>query len=127
MLSLTCGDIGDYVDEKREDARPWTGRASGCLLRFWRLCEGELRGRREVYVLAVLHVAHVFDTDAAPARQVDTGLDREDHAVVQHVVGGATDPWRFVNLQADAVTEPMPEVLAVARFFDNAMGDHVRL
>ena len=61
-------------------------------------------------------------TPSSPG-QVDAGLDRHHLAGLQGVLGAAAEPRRLVDLEADAVAEPVAEALAVAGFVDHLARD----
>src|ERR1700754_3343724 len=61
----------------------------------------------------------VLDADTAAIGQVDTGLHRHRGASKQCTGGGRADTRRFVDLQSDAVPEPVAEVLLVAGVDDD--------
>src|SRR4029078_5258047 len=77
--------------------------------------------------LAVLKNDHVHDALPPPARNVNTGLDGEDHVVFQHIVRCTGYAGRFVHLEAYAMAEAVPERLAVTGRVDHIVGDHVTL
>jgi len=51
------------------------------------------------------HTANPAGADAAPAGDVDAGLDGDDVAVDEDVLRGLADAGLLVDLQADAVAE----------------------
>ena len=67
----------------------------------------------------------VLDPHAELARQVDARLDGDDFAGREHVVGARREARPLVDLEADAVAEPVAEVLAVAGLLDHLAGDRV--
>ncbi len=69
----------------------------------------------------------ILDPDAALARQVDAGLDRHDVAGLQHVRRLRAEDGRLVDLDADAVPEPVTEGLAEAGRLDRSAGRRVRV
>ena len=68
----------------------------------------------------------VLDPHPELAGQVDAGLDRDDFARGEHVVGALREPRPLVHLEADAVAERVAEVLAVAGVVDHLAGDGCR-
>ena len=56
----------------------------------------------------------VLDPHPEPARHVNAGLDRDDVAGPEHVLGGLAEPRRLVDLQPDAVAQAVAVVVAVA-------------
>src|SRR5215471_2483097 len=54
----------------------------------------------------------VLDADAAPARQVDTRLDRDHHALFQHGSAARIHAGILVRLQAQAVADAVDEPVA---------------
>ena len=85
-------------------------------------------GQRGEDLAAVLGDHHqVLDPDPELARQVDAGLDGDDVAGAQLVLGALRQPRRLVDLEADAVTETVAELLAVAGGVDHRAGDGVDL
>src|SRR5207247_10623810 len=76
---------------------------------------------------AVFEDDHVLDADAAPAGDVDAGLDGDDHAVLQFVVRKAGETGSLVNEEADTVAKTVAEVLAEAGLCDYVVGEHVGL
>ena len=66
--------------------------------------------------MAVLgHDDEVLDPHADGARHVDPGLDGDDVAGGERVVALLRQARGLVDLEPDAVAEPVAEVLAVAR------------
>ena len=61
----------------------------------------------------------VLDPDPELARDVDAGLDRDHVAGLEHVLRALAQPRRLVDLEPDAVAEPVAEVVLVA-----ALADH---
>ena len=80
------------------------------------------RQAAEVAVAVVGDDDQVLDPDAELARQVDAGLDRHHFAGREHVLGARRDARPLVDLEADAVAEPVAEALAVAGGVDRARG-----
>src|SRR5262249_41438294 len=56
----------------------------------------------------------VLDADAAPAGQVDAGLDGDDHALLEHGVAARVEAGVLVRLQAQAVADAVDEPVAQA-------------
>ena len=69
----------------------------------------------------------VLDADTAAVGQVDTGFHGHHGASKQCTGGGGVDSRRFVDLQTDAVTEAVAEVLGVAGVGDDLAGGGVDL
>ena len=67
----------------------------------------------------------VLDPDAEAAGDVDAGLDRDDVAGAEHVVGALAEARRLVDLEADAVAEAVAELVAVAAVADDRPRDLV--
>ncbi len=67
----------------------------------------------------------VFDPHPAAAGQVDPGLDGDDHARLQRTGPGRAEQRRLVDLQADAVPQPVHELVAVPRARDHLAGGGV--
>jgi len=74
-----------------------------------------LVGVRERPGCSVQHHHGVFNSNTTLAWEVNTGLDSEHHAVRQFLCGTSTDRRPLVNLKADAMSQPMCEVLRQAR------------
>src|SRR5262249_5798552 len=102
---------------------PWSASTSDALANRRQLL-GE--GREELNA-RLPHDREILDPDAADAAQVDAGLDRDDVPRLEHVLGFRREPRRLVDGEADAVPEPVPELVAVARVDDDRAGDRVRL
>src|SRR5262249_4102173 len=83
-----------------EDRRQLTGQMAEYLVAVW--CDQDV----------------VLDADAAPARKVDARLDGEDHAGLQHSLRPRSQGRPLMDLQADAVPQAVPEVVAVAGIGD---------
>ena len=64
------------------------------------------------------HQHVVFDTHPADAGQIDTRLDRDHHVGLQLFLRAPRQRRSLVNGQAQAVTQPVAEVLAVTAPFD---------
>src|SRR5438045_2760912 len=69
----------------------------------------------------------VLDADAAPPGTVDSWLDRDNGALGERTLGGASETWRFMHLETDAMSEPVAEQLAKTAPFDVATGDRIRV
>src|SRR5688572_8989873 len=70
----------------------------------------------------------VLDAHAALAREVDAGLDRDDHAGAElFLAAGLAHGGQLVDVAADAVAEPVAEVGAEAGALDHVAGDAVGL
>ena len=69
----------------------------------------------------------VLDPDAELPGQVDAGLDRDDVALRELVLGGGREPRPLVDLEAHAVAEPVAEVVAVPGLRDDLPGDGIDL
>ena len=67
----------------------------------------------EVAMTVVCHHHQILDPDPKLAGYVDARLDRDDVAGEQLVVGALRQPRRLVDLDPDAVSEPVSEELAV--------------
>src|SRR5580692_1747196 len=67
----------------------------------------------------------VLDPDTARARQVDAGLDGDGDPVLKCTCPAIPDDRRFVDLQADAVAQPVAEAAAVAGRVDQVPGGRV--
>src|SRR5262249_8896403 len=61
----------------------------------------------------------------APARQVDTWLDGDRNPASEFTRSAVPEHRRFVYLEADAVPQPVLEVLAVAGVADQVTGGRV--
>src|SRR5436190_6484134 len=61
----------------------------------------------------------VLDPDAAPPLEVDARLDRDHVALRERVGRRLRQPRRLVDVDADAVPEPVAEVVAEAGFRDH--------
>ena len=46
----------------------------------------------------------VLDADAAPPGTVDSWLDRDNGALGERTLGGASETWRFMHLETDAMS-----------------------
>ena len=79
----------------------------------------------EVAVPVLADDDQVLDPDAELPGQVDARLDGDDVAGPQLVLGARRQPRALVHLQPDAVAEPVPEALAVARRLDQLARDGV--
>src|SRR5262249_57514895 len=88
---------------------PWSASTSDALANRRQLL-GE--GREELNA-RLPHDREILDPDAADAGQVDAGLDRDDVPRLEHVLGLRREPRRLVDGEADAVPEPVPELVAV--------------
>ena len=62
----------------------------------------------------------VLNANAAPARQVNAGLDRDHHARRQRTILVDRQPRRFMHLPANAVPQRVAELRTVSRPFDHA-------
>src|SRR5215469_5698924 len=71
------------------------------------------------------HHQGVLDPDAAPAGQVDPGFDGNGNPVSQCTGPPVPDDRGLVHLQADAVAEPVPEILVVTGVADQVTGGRV--
>src|SRR3954468_24373876 len=69
----------------------------------------------------------VLDANAAPAGTINARLDRHDCALPERRFDGLCQPRRFVDLEAEAVTEAVAERVAIAAVFDVAASEAVRL
>src|SRR6266550_3193327 len=67
----------------------------------------------------------ILDTNSAPARTVDAGLDRHHCALSEQGFDGFRQPWRFVYLESEAVTEAVPERVAIATVLNVASSQTV--
>ena len=75
--------------------------------------------------LAVGHDHEVLDPDADVAGHVDARLDGHDVARRELALRRLGEPRRLVDLEPDAVAEPVAEVLAVAGRVDDLARDGV--
>src|SRR5438093_791911 len=76
------------------------------------------------------HQHVVFDANSAPAGQIDSWLNREDHARLENGLRVLPYGGSFMHLQSQAMTEAMSKKLAEALLFDHGPGlgiDVVRL
>src|SRR3954462_3857912 len=71
------------------------------------------------------HDGQILDPHTADTRQVHTGLDRDDVSGLERVLRFLRQSRRFVDRDADAVPEPVTEVLAEARSADDVARDLV--
>src|SRR5687768_3902026 len=84
--------------------------------------------RGEHFAPAVGDQHVVFDPHAALARQVNARLDGDDHPGPQFfLAAGLAQRGELVNVAADAVPEPVAEVLAEPCLVDDVAGDAVGL
>src|SRR5215208_6618098 len=86
-----------------------------------------LRERGQELDAVLAHDREVLDADASEARDVDPRLDRDDVAGLERVRRLRREARRLVDLQADAVPEPVPELLSVAGLVDDPARDRVGL
>src|ERR1044071_5398408 len=63
---------------------------------------------------ALRHHDIVFDSDAAPAWDVDSGLDCEDHTFVDRYLASLAESHPVMDRATEGVSEAVPEVLLVA-------------
>ena len=77
------------------------------------------RQRRQDLRAVLAQDDDVFQPDAEAAGQIDAGLDREHHALLQHRLRGRGDVGRLVAIDAHAVAGAVDEVLAVAGILDD--------
>src|SRR5438309_2125679 len=89
----------------------------------------QLFRRRREYFCSVIRQEHeILHAHTARSWQIHAGLNAEYHARLQHVhAARRRDPWRLVNLQADAMTRAVYELVAVPRRLDHATGDRIDL
>ena len=59
--------------------------------------------------MSVFEHHDIFDPDTAPAGDVDAGLNRKDHALVEGIFRGWPKIGGFMHFETDAVAEPMAE------------------
>src|SRR5437588_3256516 len=85
------------------------------------------RKRRQHLEPAVVDDDQILDPDAAEPAQVDAGLDRDDVAGGQRAAVVRVEVGPLVYLEADTVTEAVPEAPAEARVLDHVPGDAVDL
>src|SRR3954470_2519920 len=122
----------------RSGVRPWTWRIRRCpgsdppgLPSRADLASADdeqvLRERREELDPLLPDDREVLDANAAEARHVDPGLDRDDVPGLERVRRLRRQARRLVDLQADAVPEPVAELLAVAGLVDDPARDRVGL
>src|SRR5215469_6973043 len=71
------------------------------------------------------HHQGVLDPDAAPAGQVNPGFDGNGNPIFKCTGPPVPDDRGLVHLQADAVAEPVPEVLVVTGVADQVTGGGV--
>src|SRR5438270_13457960 len=77
--------------------------------------DGEpFRERRQQLDAVLAHDREVLDPDAAEARKVDAGLDRDHVADLEHVARLGRESRRLVDRETDAVTEAVAEARLVA-------------
>jgi hypothetical protein len=69
----------------------------------------------------------ILDANPRHPAEVDPGFDGDDVAGSEHVVGFRPQGGRLVDEEADAVTEAVPEVLAVACVADRHPGGNVHI
>src|SRR4051794_11689489 len=67
----------------------------------------------------------VLDADVRPARQHDARFHGVAHVGLEDALPALDEPGRLVHVLADAVAQPMGEVLAVAASGDQAPGGAV--
>ena len=65
----------------------------------------------------------VFDTDSPPIWQVYTRFDGDYHARFKGFLDAFSQSRSFMNVEAEPVSEPVPEVLAVTRLLNNGSGN----
>src|SRR4029453_5720754 len=83
-------------------------------------CHQLLGVRAEYFRLTLRDNHEVLDSHAAAPLEVDAGLTGDDVAWLEHVLGLRSRHRRLVHEQADAVAEPVPELLAEASVLDHA-------
>ena len=76
-------------------------------------------------VSAYQHI--VFDSNSSPAWKINPRFNRHHHSGFQDVLGRSRKARAFVNLQSDAVTQPVTEVLAPSGLGNNVPRDRVDL
>src|SRR5436190_23881053 len=69
----------------------------------------------------------VLDAHSAPARAVDSRLDRHHGTFGDCTVGGARETRRLMHLEAHAVSETVAEQLAKTAPLDVASRDRIRI
>src|SRR5690606_24982947 len=93
-----------------------------------RLQRDQFLGAVGEHLVAILgHEHQVLDAQSREAEDVDAGLDRHDHAGLQHVIGALREAWSLVYLQTRTVAEAVREVLGQALFGQVVAGDGVYL
>src|SRR5919201_206030 len=88
-------------------------------------CHELLRERAQEGRSVVSDRDEILDAHTPDSHQVDPGLDRDHIARGQRVRRRLREPWRLVDSEADAVAEPVAEVLAEPGFLDHVAGDGV--
>src|SRR5574340_279976 len=81
-----------------------------------------LAGQREQFRALFTHHERVLDPDASASREVHTRLDGHRRTAQQCTGAELADSRRFVNLEADTVTETVQEQLSVSRVLDDLAG-----
>src|SRR6478735_1336274 len=88
----------------------------------------ELLGKARQHVQPVFaDDPEVLDPDAADAGEVDPRLDRDAVPGLERVLRLGREPRRFVDVEADAVAEAVPEELAEVGGGDRLARERVRL
>ncbi len=74
----------------------------------------------EYFAARIGHQHIIFDSDPEVTIEIDTRLDGNDHAAGQRFVADRRHSWRFMNLQPDAMSEPVLERLIHAGSLQNS-------
>lgn len=69
----------------------------------------------------------VLNSDATPPRKINPRLDGDHHTRFQFGLRNGTQPWTLVNVEPDAVSQTMTEVLAVTGSFDHFAGSGINV
>src|SRR6185312_2000174 len=88
-------------------------QAASCRLQHQQFLGGNGEQLRTALGLRPDHQS-VLDTDTAAARQIDPGFDGHRSAIIQCTRQTRAQPRVLMDLQPDAVSEAVPEVLPVA-------------
>src|SRR4029077_2931844 len=69
----------------------------------------------------------VFDADAAPTFQIDSRLDRNDHAGLKWGFRRRAESRPLVNVQTNAMAQTVAEMLAETGIFHHPSGDGIHV
>ena len=69
----------------------------------------------------------VLDPHAGKARDVDTGLHRDDIARLKHIIGFWAEPGELMDLDTHAVTKRMGKIFCIPALFKHCSGTFLGL